>query len=99
MSPKYAEQKERDYPGRQILVRTGKLKASLTGKTVDTIRIIHPLQMALGTTIPYAGYHQRGTPTMPRRPVVELTEQDKRSWTKIIQRFLVEEAKKISRGT
>lgn len=77
-----------------ILVRTGAMRASLVGKTSETIAEIHPLELTLGTTIPYALFHQKGTTGMTARPVIQLTEQDKRDWMKILQGYLVTQARK-----
>lgn len=59
-----------------ILERTGDLKASLSdpGRAAQTT----PQSMTWGTDVPYAGYHQEGTPKMPARPVLEIRVEDRR---------------------
>lgn len=94
LSPSYAEWKELNYPGRQILQLTGALMASLVGKTSDSIEEIEKLVMAIGSKLNYALFHQTGTGRMPARPVIKLTEEDKRGWMKILHKFLVSEAKR-----
>ncbi|MCK9569881.1 hypothetical protein M0R72_13135 [Candidatus Pacearchaeota archaeon] len=90
----YADWKAAHFPGASILVRWGNLRDSLTqfGDTYH-IREVEPMKMVLGTDLPYAKYHQTGTSKMPKRRPIDLTEDDKTRWVKIIQRFLVERAK------
>lgn len=99
LSLSYAEWKELNFPGMGLLQRTGALMASLVGKTDDSIEEIEKLTMSIGTKLNYALYHQLGTPTMPARPIIELTEDDKRGWMKIIHRSLVGKAKKEGLST
>ena len=55
------------------LVRTGRLRASLTSSTADSIRDMSNDRFAFGTKLRYAGYHRAGTPHMPkRRPGVKV---------------------------
>ncbi len=93
LSPDYAEQKARDFPGRPLLVRTGLMKESLLGENPWSIEDIQPLQMKVGTKLEYAIYHQKKTSKMPARPVIDLTEEDKRRFTHIIHKSLVAQAK------
>lgn len=93
LSPTYAEWKARHYPGAPILRRTGRLLSSLIGKTQDTIEEIGKHDLSLGTSVPYSIFHQKGR-GVPRRPVIELTEKDKSNWMKIIQKWLVDQARK-----
>ena len=93
LSPTYALWKSRNFPGASILQRTRRMVLSLTGETSDTVKEMSPKNFRIGTKVPYAGYHQTGTSRMPRRPVIELTESDKREWIKIVQRWLVNMAK------
>lgn len=94
LSPTYAEWKAARFPGRPILQLTGALMRSLTGRTPDSITEIERLALAIGTRLKYAVYHQKGTPRMPARPIIRLTEEDKRQWTKIFHRFLADQARK-----
>jgi phage gpG-like protein len=86
LSPAYKKWKEVRYPGKPILHLTGRLKRSLSvlgGE--DSIRDAQPDSLTLGTKVPYAGYHQRGTSKMPARPPLELTRDD---FTKIASRLI-----------
>jgi phage gpG-like protein len=76
LSRAYSRWKERVAPGRPILVLTGDLVLSLTSRTGDTIQNEQPLSLALGTTLPYAKYHQNGTRRMPARPPLVLLQKD-----------------------
>jgi phage gpG-like protein len=74
-----------------ILVRSGELRDVMSGgkSGYDEIK---PLEMTIW--MPWYGmYHQRGTPKMPARPVVQLTESDKTRWSKIIHTYLVKLAR------
>ncbi len=48
------------------LIRTGDLVQDLTSRPFG-VEQITPHEMTVGTAIPYAGFHQRGTSRMPRR--------------------------------
>lgn len=76
---------------RPILRRTDRMFQSLVARTAgpDTVLEMHPHWMLWGTSVPYAGFHQRGA-GVPRRRPVQPTEADKRSWVKTIQAYLVE---------
>ena len=64
-----------------ILVRTGRLMRSLASKTTDTIEEITSRDLRIGTGIPYAIYHQKGTKKMPARPLIALTQKLLDKWT------------------
>ena len=69
LSVSYAKWKEAHYPGKPLLVRTGALKAALTGPGAGARRDISGDSLTFGTTgIPYASFHQTGTGKMPARP-------------------------------
>lgn len=89
LSPKYAEQKRRDGFTGGILVRTGKLKASLSSVGAGSITKITPSSLEIGTSIPYAKYHQGGTRRMPARPPIRVTDAQRQFLIKLIQRFAI----------
>lgn len=92
----YASWKQRHYPGQPILVRTGELKASLTDPHAPgAVFEPQPKQMTMGSNVPYAIYHQKGTGKMPARPEIELTEKWKRETMRHIQDFLVMRATEL----
>lgn len=68
----------------------GRLRRSLTTKGArDAVRDITADSMTVGTRVPYAKYHQRGTKNMAQRRPVELTAADRARWVKVIQAHLV----------
>lgn len=89
LSPRYAAQKRRAGYAGGILVRTGRLRASLTGGSADSITRIKPQDLEVGTRVPYAKYHQGGTRKMPARPPLRVTAAQKRFLLQLIQRFAV----------
>lgn len=80
-----------------ILVDTGKLKASLEGKTGDSIREVfvegetHGLMF--GTDLEYAHYHLTGTSRMKARPEVGINNEVMDALTGRMLDFAIEELK------
>lgn len=73
----------------RILHATHRLRNSLTQKgNAEAIRRITADEALLGTSVPYAFFHQQGA-GVPRRRPVELSEADKRRWVRSIQSWLV----------
>lgn len=66
-------------PAHPILVRTGTLKRSLTGKTGDTITLHSPKLYVRGTADPKFVYHQSTRPRkkIPRRAMAAFTADDR----------------------
>jgi phage gpG-like protein len=90
LSPLYGRWKARVRPGKPIMVFDGDLRTSLTvpGKG---IYIVRSNMMTVGTSIPYAIYHQKGTPMMPARPLLGTPRKaDSRQFAKILQRWIIE---------
>jgi len=92
LSTDYGAWKAKNYPGRKILVLTGLMQESLFGENPWAIEEVKPLEMTVGTKLPFALYHQQGTTKMPARPVIDLTESDKTRWTKFVQAYVVKQA-------
>jgi phage gpG-like protein len=46
--------------GKKILEASGELRESLTGQTANTRYYTTPKEIAVGTSLPYGIYHQRG---------------------------------------
>ncbi len=99
LAPSTLEYKRlRGYPP-DILVRTGRLKNSLAQISGDTIRDVEPLTLRLGSRVPYGIYHQKGARgKFPPRPLIQLNEQQKVEWTKMIHRYLVRTAREVGIG-
>lgn len=86
LSPEYAQAKARQYPGAPILVRTGRLRASLTEKPIVRFR---GNTMEVGTNVPYSEYHQRGMGNNPVRRHVGLTIGDRSAWVRDVREYIV----------
>ena len=94
LTAKYAAQKSRRFPGRGILRLTGDLQRSLTGRGAGGIREIRPMEMTLGTTVPYAIFHQTGTRRMRARPPIQLSAADERRILRTLTKTLLETSRK-----
>lgn len=72
LSDAYSDQKFLDVGDKPILVRTGRLRDSLSqrGGTADTISRVGKITMVLGTRVPYGRFHQTGTEKMPMRKIL-----------------------------
>ena len=93
LSPDYAGWKEAHYPGKLILQRTGDLYSSLTsGSDPNAVKIEERKSLTLGSRVPYALFHQKGTNKMAARPEIMLTEAFKRSVMHHMQVYLVQMA-------
>lgn len=100
LSPAYAKWKARHFPGRKILELNGRLKNSLIMKGgPDNVLEITPDTLTVGTRVPYAIYHQTGTPKMPQRKIIELTSAQKLRWVHVMHEYMKEVADTIARTT
>jgi phage gpG-like protein len=88
LSSPYKERKQRQYGDVPILTRTGRLYRSLTSSGGDSVVEKRPLEMVLGSKVPYAGYHQSGTGRMPKREPISVTPEQEQQLMKPIQRHL-----------
>lgn len=97
LSERYRRWKARNFPGRRILERTGRLKESIIGSTPDTVSERTATRLTYGTRVPYAVYHQKGTGRIPRRAFLDLTERQSAAIGAIVARYIrVESAKGFS---
>ena len=95
----YAARKQAKGYGSKILVRTGRLRDSLTERShADAVFQPRALGASLGTRVPYAGYHQTGTSRMPAREPIRITEVQARRWMRLIQKFIVESGQFVRGG-
>lgn len=89
LSPDYAAQKALRYGSQPILVASGRMMRSLTTPGAGSInRKIGRDSLEFGTSVPYAIFHQKGTSRMPQRRIIDLTESDRRSILKGLQKHL-----------
>lgn len=93
LSPKYEEIKLKKYGTIAliggILYATGAMRESLTRHAKDTIEEFGKQEAAFGTSLPYATYHQTGGGRLPRRKVIDLSDEQKRRVQKRIQKELL----------
>jgi phage gpG-like protein len=83
---------------RKIMYGWGDLQASLTGFAKGTVYEDDPAGLFVGTSIPYAHYHQvgpreirvfgRGRAILPQRRLVALGPDDAHRWAEILQAAL-----------
>ena len=100
LSPAYARWKARHFPGRKILERTGRMKTSLTTRGgPDNVLEITPRSLSIGTRVSYAMHHQKGTPRMPMRKIIELTNAQKRRWVRIMHTYMYGVATSIAKSS
>lgn len=90
LSRKYAKQKAQRYGVQPILRALGKMAASLTGKTSDTVLIKEKQDFGIGTRLFYAAFHQKGTDKMPAREPISFSDDSRRDLQKEIQKGLLE---------
>ena len=76
----------------RILVRTGNLRASLTQRSHSNfIFRSNRSYMEIGTSVKYAGIHDKGDPRsgLPQRTLIRIPDKVKRKWNSVILRHLV----------
>lgn len=91
LSPRYADWKRRRVGNKPILEFTGRLRRSLTRRPFGQ-EFISRDTLTVGTDVPYARYHQRGTGRLPRRPpLIKQNRAVKTRLTKMLQEHLLSE--------
>jgi len=100
LTPRYAKWKQKHYPGQPLLELTGQLRAALTDATSKNAqRIISGKELSYGTTgIPYASFHQTGTPGMPQRPPFDFGKDTEKAISKAAMDGVREALKEGSAG-
>lgn len=90
LSQAYAKFKAEKFPGMPILQREQDLMESLTNPdAADAVFRAEKFELTLGTRDEKAHAHHRGI-GVPARPVISLSERDKRAMQKSIQAQLVQ---------
>lgn len=102
LSPRYGAWKARHFPGRKILFgpdrrghEGGALMRSLTTDGAGSVVEYGPNRVFIGSTLPYAEFHQTGTATMPRRAPIEPSDRDVAQWTSEIWRYFNDQVSKV----
>lgn len=89
LSPAYARWKEKNFPGKPILQRSGETFRALTGRTENSILETRSDSITFGVRLPYPIFHQRGGKRLPRRPIFDFNETQKRRLIKVVQRRIL----------
>lgn len=84
----YKEIKAKKWGDQPILQASGRLYKSLTANGADSVYEDSNLELTLGSSLPYAGYHQKGTRKMAARPPISLNDEQITQITKPIQKKL-----------
>ena len=88
LSPAYKIFKEKEFPGKTILRREDALYESMTGPdALDSILRPEKDELTIGSALPYVLAQHK------RRPIISLSEDNKRKIVKSIQQRLVEFAR------
>ncbi len=88
LSPAYKIFKEKEFPGKTVLRREDALYESMTGPdALDSILRPEKDELTIGSALPYALAQHK------RRPIISLSEDNKRKIVKSIQQRLVEFAR------
>tara|TARA_Y100001973_G_C5201032_1_gene337693 strand:+ start:2739 stop:3221 length:483 start_codon:yes stop_codon:yes gene_type:complete len=74
----------------KILQDTGRLMGSLTNvKDPEFVAIYNKKSISLGTSVPYAKWHHKGTSQMPKRSLLRYTKAREKKWGSLIVRHIV----------
>lgn len=86
LTARYTRWKEKTAPGKPILQLSGALKRSLTRPNArGSVRRVTEEELIVGSSLPYAVFHQAGTPRMVARPPFALTKQQEKQIAKILR--------------
>ena len=85
LSRSYAEWKARHFPGQPTLQREGILVESVLRPDIS---VMEPSYAIFGTADPVAGYHQKGGGNLPVRKVIDLSDEERQEWVRIVQAHL-----------
>ena len=79
--------------GGPILQSTGALLRSLTAPgAAGHVEQLEAQSLAIGTSLPYALFHQTGTRRMPARPIIVLSGARSERWVEIVRGGIEEKA-------
>lgn len=90
LSPAYKEWKAKKFPGKPILQAKGNLMKSLTSIGGNHVSHVSSDSLEIGTKDLKAMFHQKGTRKMPQRKLIELTQPQKRRWTRLAHKYIFE---------
>lgn len=90
LDAEYAAWKARELPGRPTLVRSGELFRSLSELSDPSVNEINKLSATFGTGVKYAGFHQYGTPNMPKRQILFIPQSFLDEFAEKLANYIVE---------
>lgn len=91
LSDDYRKWKNRHYPSAPLLVLRGPMKASLIAPDAPgSVWRPSPRSLEVGSSVPYAIYHQNGTGRMPARPPIRFAQVDRERLGKLLQQHVAE---------
>lgn len=95
LQPKYQKTKARMKPSAPIMVYDGRLRDSIVGNTSDSIMKITEFTATVGTSVPYAKFHDEGTKNMPQRKSLFLTKKMVEQMVKIYEANIIKGIKTL----
>lgn len=92
LSARYKVRKIARYgAGKKIMEATGDLRRSLTSNGEGSVYRTTKDTIEIGSSIDYGRYHQRGSGKLPKRKIIDFSEEQKKRLTKTVQRSLIRE--------
>lgn len=88
LSPVYAAWKAKHYPGQPILRRDDDLWRGLTQQPFG-VDVREERFAIFGSATDHGRYHQAGAGNLPQRRPVDLSENERRTWVRILQKYIV----------
>lgn len=89
LSLRYARWKALHHPGQPLLVRTGAMKAGFHWNSGPrSLRIVNRIRAGQSGGEPRWQYHQWGTAQLPARPVIQLTNKDRRRLQELAEEYI-----------
>jgi len=95
LSPMYAAWKARKFPGKGLLEATGALRTSLVSFGEGSVTEYGPNSVFISSSVDYAGYHQTGTTTMPRRAPIDPSDRDAAEWAVEVWRYYEKQTSRL----
>lgn len=89
LSDDYARWKANHFPGKTLMRASDQLYDSLTqGPAID---VEEPHELRLGSAVEHGAFHQKPgeTSAMPRRRVVDFSEDEAVEWLRVMHRYVV----------
>lgn len=97
LHPDTRRKKLKEWPGRQTMVRSGKLYRSVAKRPFD-IEDIGRLKMKVGTGVKYAKYHYYGTRYMPERKYLTMNREFVMKYEPMIKRHIAGKTESAKKG-